>query len=243
MLEKEREDLKKSVLTEKEQESLKTFLSFKTTYPNFYRWIKIGTGIVILAVPFVIWIIYYIGENGKGILTNITAGDLLTFYGSLLAFVGTVALGSVSVYQTHKAQKLNEILINSKSIPSISIDGCANRDGAGDVEFFAEGSTSCPFLKSTFINISETAIVNISVDYINGNPIVKKMNNTALGINKSKKVFIWSSFLKESDENTIQLSLVNAIGDEYTQKITFELINALPVNVITYKPQRKTNDD
>jgi len=101
--------LKKRELTEKEQESLKTFQSFKIIYPNYYTWIKAGA-IVAIAIPIVIWLIYLIGDYLIGIPTDIQAGEVLNFYGTFLTFIGTVALSALAVWQNKKANDINERL-------------------------------------------------------------------------------------------------------------------------------------
>ncbi len=96
--------MKKNNLTDKEQESLKAFQSFKTTYPNIYRWL-ITIAIITVAVPFFIWGFFLFGNKIWGISTNFSAGEVLGFYGTFLAFLGTAALGALALWQNKKIRE------------------------------------------------------------------------------------------------------------------------------------------
>jgi hypothetical protein len=60
-------------------------------------------------MPVIIWGMYLVGDNYIVLInTSLTVGDLLTFYGSNLAFIGTLILGSISVWQNKKVSINNE---------------------------------------------------------------------------------------------------------------------------------------
>ena len=63
--------------------------------------------LITVVVPIVINELY---KTGKGYITMWGADDVFSFYGSYLSFIGTVALGTVAIYQSNKAYKLNEQL-------------------------------------------------------------------------------------------------------------------------------------
>lgn len=68
--------------------------------------IKILMGI--LCVVLVILIPFLINESykvGTGYITEWGANDVLSFYGSILSFLGTVFLGGLALYQNHKFEK------------------------------------------------------------------------------------------------------------------------------------------
>ena len=43
--------------------------------------------------------------------TSFSASDMLSLYGSILAFLGTVALGGLALYQNKKANNTNEMIM------------------------------------------------------------------------------------------------------------------------------------
>lgn len=62
--------------------------------------------ITLLSIPFIINELYKIG----GYVTMWSAGDVLSFYGGFLSFIGTVVLGALALYQNKKANDINEKL-------------------------------------------------------------------------------------------------------------------------------------
>lgn len=69
--------------------------------------IIIGIVAVTISIPFLINNSY---QAGKGYQTLWGASEVLAFYGEYLSFIGTIALGIIAVYQSYKAQKVNEQL-------------------------------------------------------------------------------------------------------------------------------------
>ena len=83
---------------------------------KFFNWIKehkvktifIVVGIIaVIVFVFPIAINFLFLDNG-GIPVKWEARDYLIFYGSFLAFIGTTALGGVTIWQNDKLNKLNE---------------------------------------------------------------------------------------------------------------------------------------
>ena len=60
---------------------------------------------LVAVVPFLINLCYI---NNKGISTVWGGQDLLSFYGTILSFLGSVALGAVAIYQNKKAFDTNK---------------------------------------------------------------------------------------------------------------------------------------
>ena len=54
---------------------------------------------VIFGVPLIIHILFKLHPNVDFFVAEWTAGELLSYYGSILAFLGTVILGALSLYQ------------------------------------------------------------------------------------------------------------------------------------------------
>ncbi len=112
--------------------------------------------IVFLIIPILIWFAYFIGDIWWGIPTHITAGDALMFYGSFLAFLGTVALGSLALWQNHRLSKRNVILEERKSLPILTIDKKAWGHNGNFQNYYL-----------TINNISSNPAKNIKVSNIN----------------------------------------------------------------------------
>jgi hypothetical protein len=105
------------MLSKHEKKLIIRFKMLKTKYPHFYL-VTLLCVLLIVSIPVLIWLVYFIGRNGKGIPTGISAGDLLGFYGSLLAFAGTIALGALALWQNKKANDLNKTLTEQNLVNS-----------------------------------------------------------------------------------------------------------------------------
>ena len=70
-------------------------------------WVAIISLLIILGVPLLIHILYKIKAPNAFFVAEWSAGELLSYYGSILAFLGTVVLGVLALYQNHiiKCQK------------------------------------------------------------------------------------------------------------------------------------------
>lgn len=94
-------------MNEKIREKCKSVLekAKKEPYSFGFRWLTV----LLFVIPVLIWGAYLIGDNvGVVINTSLTVGDALGFYASVLAFIGTIALGAVAVWQNQRLQKLEE---------------------------------------------------------------------------------------------------------------------------------------
>lgn len=88
---------------------------------DWFQWIKKHKSIVIfivfiiiVGIPCLIHVLFKIHPTNTFFTAEWTAGDLLGYYGSILAFVGTVILGILALYQNHlikiEADKHSELL-------------------------------------------------------------------------------------------------------------------------------------
>lgn len=65
----------------------------------------------LVCMPSIIWICYFIGDCGYILIhTSLTVDGALCFLGSLLAFLGTVALGALALWQNKEANNINQKL-------------------------------------------------------------------------------------------------------------------------------------
>lgn len=75
---------------------------------RWWIWLAIfATAGMIVAIPFIINESYKVNS---GYITMWGASDVLSFYGVLLSFIGTVALGALALFQNKQANKINQQL-------------------------------------------------------------------------------------------------------------------------------------
>ncbi len=78
--------------------------------------------VVLVFIPAIIWLCYFLGDNGVCLIqTSLTVGDALGFYGTVLSFIGTTALGVIAVWQNKRLQHLEEVSQIKESSCSIYI--------------------------------------------------------------------------------------------------------------------------
>lgn len=78
-----------------------------------FKWFGFSIFILIFTIPFLINEIYKCGYKiEKSYSTLWEAKDVLSFYGSFLSFLGTVALGALALWQNKKSNDINKELLN-----------------------------------------------------------------------------------------------------------------------------------
>lgn len=96
-------------MTEKEKRVIENTKQFKADYPNLFKRIMF-VGIASLVIPIVIWFVYLVGHFWPLIPTDISAGELLSFWGTVLSFIGTICLGALALWQNIKANSISKRL-------------------------------------------------------------------------------------------------------------------------------------
>lgn len=86
---------------------------------NHKKLIAFTIFMVIFGVPLIIHILFKLHPNVDFFVAEWTAGELLSYYGSILAFLGTVILGALSLYQ-NQIRGLN--CLNSENVKAICQD-------------------------------------------------------------------------------------------------------------------------
>jgi hypothetical protein len=81
----------------------------KPWYRKWWIWVIVCS--ILVSIPFIINWAYLKGANHEN--TAFAASDILLFYGSCLAFLGTVSLGALALYQNYKIYSENK---NSQKI-------------------------------------------------------------------------------------------------------------------------------
>jgi hypothetical protein len=84
-------------------------------------WIWLIAGCIVISIPFIINELY---KRGTGYVTMWDAADMLSFYGSILSFLGTIVLGIIAVSQSRQANRLSERMLKfeeSHYLPIVDI--------------------------------------------------------------------------------------------------------------------------
>lgn len=74
--------------------------------------------ITIILIPLIINILFKYDFNIWWLESEWSAGDALNFYAGILSFSGTIILGIISIWQTKKANKISEKLLNKDLLES-----------------------------------------------------------------------------------------------------------------------------
>lgn len=184
-------------LNDKEKLFLSQYYELKNDYPNIYFYIKYSC-LVLFLIPIIIFIAYFLGECGYALIyTNLSIGDALGFYGSVLSFLGTISLGIVALWQNHKANQINTRLLNiteEQEIPSVDIISCNLEEFKSSklnqiAEINVDNSyihiddnknpyEDCsPFFVFKIRNVTSNNLLSISVKDINCTSIFANLNN------------------------------------------------------------------
>ncbi len=125
--------------------------------------------VVLVFIPAVIWLCYFLGDNDVCLIqTSLTVGDALGFYGTVLSFIGTTALGVIAVWQNKRLQHLEEVSQAKESSCSVYIrkkyDNAPNpinlSNDAGDTYQEAESK-----LGVIVENYSDAFLTEIEIDF------------------------------------------------------------------------------
>lgn len=98
---------------------------FKRMKNKPYLWGTIIGVFCLILFPRAIDYAYYIGDMGFCILkTSLDVGDVLAYYGSVLASISTAILGAVAVLQNTRLQKLEEDTAAKSSSCNVYVKNC-----------------------------------------------------------------------------------------------------------------------
>lgn len=91
------------------------------------EWIKKHLLLIILfllvamtGVPLIIHVLFKIYPNNSFWIAEWSAGEFLSYYGAILSFVGTVALGALALYQNDLFKKQNDKIMQLQNVPYFS---------------------------------------------------------------------------------------------------------------------------
>lgn len=92
------------------------------TMKKWIFYLLIAGFFLLVLVPAIIMALYSIGDKGTiYINTKLEIGDALGFYAALLSAVGSVTLGCVAIWQTHKANQMTETALSLQKSEQISV--------------------------------------------------------------------------------------------------------------------------
>lgn len=123
-----------------------------------HKWFIAVIGfIIICGVPIIIHVLFKITPENDFFIAEWSAGELLSYYGEVLAFVGTVVLGTLSLYQNQ--------IIKEESNKRVELLEQREREvNAPRFRINNEGSNGkCNNLKISIENISENIANEIFV--------------------------------------------------------------------------------
>lgn len=175
-----------------------------------FEWIKkhkifvvVLSFFIIFGIPFLIHVLFKIHPKNDFWVAEWTAGDLLGYYGAILAFIGTVVLGMLALYQNHiikvesdKRAELLEQRERESNMPKF-IASCRQ----------CNGNTSN--LKFSIKNISENLASDITVQNIK---IVKPDNTVFWTAERTYK----KDSLTSTEEMKVDLTNSSIREDGYT---------------------------
>ena len=74
--------------------------------------------IIIVFIPFIINILFKLELNIWWLESEWSAGEALNFYGIILSFIGTIILGTISIWQTNKANEISRKILDKDLLES-----------------------------------------------------------------------------------------------------------------------------
>lgn len=216
-------------------------------YKKWWLWFLVLLSILLVATPFIINCAYLAGRHLKEPNTSYTASDLLSLYGSLLSFLGTIILGVISIIQNSRATKISQQVFEEQrraQLPILQVDsGSTTAYKIEDVSWnLGEkyGSDMCFDMQKNShgghqIGYISYSLKNISGFCISGIRVTKCTLNTIGKINFQHLVPVFSTSYCLGDNETKKIC-IKLISDEYNLSSldktklqissTFECLNA-----------------
>ncbi len=201
-------------------------MNSKNKWFEMWLWKVLITLILILIVMFIVFGIpniidyeYKLGNKLPQPNTHFSASDLLSYYGAVLSFFGTVALGGLALYQNQSHKKQADDLMDLQFKPYINI---FNTTGSSQSSVPRISITSDSFSNRSLRlqNIGTTNILDIKcVKYsINGNEInIRKPNEDSTHYIAANAIHIIEMPTIDAPEEIIHITfnIWNAVGSKY----------------------------
>ncbi len=209
----------------------------KAFYTRWWFWTIII--LMLIAIPFIINYAYLKGTPDGQPNTAFSASDMILFYGSFLAFIGTITLGFVAYKQNERANDISSRILKieeNKFTPYIKLNILSDKEflfngHQYDMTFKIDNQTTCPFTNLLITNASEVIISDISINEISIGG--KTYTSDKINENKTDSYFLDSlsskkliliypdkHFLNKTSETIIfNFQLTTIYSKTYTQKI------------------------
>lgn len=95
---------------------------------NILKWLgAVCLFICIILIPLIINILFKFDFNIWWLESEWSAGEALNFYGGLLSFIGAIILGSISIWQTNRANNISKKLLDKDLLESIDFIQLENK--------------------------------------------------------------------------------------------------------------------
>ena len=155
----------------------------KRWYKLWWVWLLIFISIVLVTfgVPIIIDYVYKLGDSLSKPNTHFSASDLLSYYGSVFSFIGTVLLGGLALWQNSQYKKQADEFSELQLKPYINILN-SNANGSITTPAFKISQTSNNSLSSITLRLQNVGVSNIldikcKKYFIDNNDVEITLNN------------------------------------------------------------------
>lgn len=166
----------------------------KSWYLNITFWIILSI-ILVAILPTAFNVIL---ERFTGISNEYSTGDMLEYYGAVIGFIGTVALGIIALYQNYAFKNENDRLMQLQNAPYFSFVKIDNFELVGEIN-----ENISDIDKVTYImNENKTTMIRIDFDMknISKYPICNlKYKGQVFDVTKKK----WISLLQNEKDRSV----------------------------------------
>lgn len=206
-----------------------------------YKWGFWCIFVVLIFVPMAIWLIYLLGDYGVVFIhTSLGVGDVLSFYGTVLTFAGTVALSALALWQNKqialKSQEYTELMERNerqRNLPILRIS-LAGRNGAlmnlsFNLKNFSENI-------ATFIEATPFIVYNKAGEEIYTSPVPRLGKTMIMGGESTQIGFSNSSFQEEYYRLEFEVRYNDKFSNIHSLRITGTGIN-IPNNSLSIQQE------
>ena len=202
----------------------------KKIYSKWWFW-----GTFLFAILFIAFII-----KSHLKFNDVSSGDLLNFYGSILSFAGTIILGAVASHQSWKANRLSERLLKieeERYLPIVDIQEVMElpkhlekdvynnsmQVSLNDSEFFFTENNELAFSVSPIFvfklkNICSNHIISVNVISIEQNT---KFNNEKV-LSSIIFSFGFNGGVRVLSNDESQFFMISGIQHRFPEKLTYD---------------------
>lgn len=194
---------------------------------DFFSWTKnnklllLGILLFIIIPIFIAHILFSIPACNEYWTAKWSPGDLLNYFGASLAFLGTIVLGSVSLYQNNKLHEINQGLLHAQYKPVITVShtfdekqeneknrtfyrAVKRKDNALLDTGWSQEPTCYPYAKASFSNIGMAPALEVNLHWyelkgIIGLDCLEKFFNTDIENFYEKIDFSPFTYIKENE--------------------------------------------